>query len=174
MERLISYSSPSSQPIEGNQHQSLKSEAQSAYLNLMRTCSTLLGPMEHLLKRHGISPAKYHILRVLRGSLTNGECKERGLPSLEIADRLITRVPDITRLVDGLEAEAMVTRTRSTEDRRVVYVGITAKGMELLGILEEPMMDLHHQSLAHMNTAELAELNRLLVKMRVQSSKEET
>ena len=140
--------------------------AQEAYLNLMRTHSVLLGPMELLFKQHGISAAKYNILRILRGSTSTGECGRHGLPSLEIADRLITRVPDITRLVDGLEADGLVTRTRCTDDRRVVYVGITDDGMSLLQRLDDPLMNLHQHTLAHLDESELAELNRLLVKAR--------
>jgi DNA-binding MarR family transcriptional regulator len=151
---------------EIKKRQPFENPAQEAYLNVMRTHSVLFGPVEHLLKQYGISPAKYNILRILRGSVGSGECQEYGLPSLEIADRLITRVPDITRLVDGLEADAMVIRTRCTQDRRVVYVGITAKGMELLDRIDEPVMQLHRKLMAHMNSEELAELNRLLVKAR--------
>ena len=143
-----------------------ESPSQEAYLNLMRTYSVLLGPMERMFKQHGISPAKYNILRILRGSKSTGECGTHGLPSLEIADRLITRVPDITRLVDGLEADDLVIRTRCTDDRRVVYVGITADGMALLDRLDQPLMELHQQTLAHLDEDELKELNRLLVKAR--------
>ncbi len=135
-------------------------------MNLMRTHSALLGPIERLFKEHGISPAKYNILRILRGSKSTDECGEHGLPSLEIAERLITRVPDITRLVDGLEADRMVVRTRCTADRRVVYVGITPIGLALLDVLEEPLMNLHRKTLAHLDETEMAEFNRLLVKAR--------
>jgi DNA-binding MarR family transcriptional regulator len=166
MERHISRTHADSLAAEIKKKQPFDCPAQEAYLNLVRTCSTLQGPLEQMLKQHGISAAKYNILRILRGSVSTGECQEHGLPSLEIADRLITRVPDITRLVDGLEADAMVARTRCTEDRRVVYVGITDKGMELLGILEKPVMELHHKLLAHMSGEELIELNRLLVRAR--------
>src|SRR5437763_13227347 len=80
--------------------------AEEAMLNLMRTCSVLSAPSEQLFKRHGISPPKYNILRILRGSMSpSGDACKHGLPSLEIANRMITRVPDITRLVDGLEKE---------------------------------------------------------------------
>jgi DNA-binding MarR family transcriptional regulator len=166
MEQRIYSPGANSLAAEIKKRQPFDCPAQEAYLNIMRTHSLLLGPFEHLLKQYGISPAKYNILRILRGSLGSGESREYGLPSLEIADRLITRVPDITRLVDGLEADEMVVRTRCTEDRRVVYVGITAKGMELLDLLEEPVMQLHRRSMAHMDSEELAELNRLLVKAR--------
>lgn len=96
----------------------------------------------------------------------SGECSRHGLPSLEIADRMITRVPDITRLVDGLEEAALVARKRCSEDRRVVYVGITKKGLELLELLDGPLKQLNEELLRHMSDGELAELNRLLVKAR--------
>jgi DNA-binding MarR family transcriptional regulator len=140
--------------------------AQEAHLNLIRTHSCLQGPMEQLLKKYGISTTKYNILCILRGCRQTGECGQHGLPSLEIADRLITRVPDITRLVDGLEADGMVARTRCTDDRRVVYVGITPRGTEVVEQLKQQVMDLHRKSLDHMGPQELAELNRLLVKAR--------
>ena len=166
MERHISAPPADSLAAEIKKRQPFDCPAQEAYLNLMRTHSTLLGPIEQLFKQHGISPAKYNILRILRGSMNTGECGKHGLPSLEIADRLITRVPDITRLVDGLEADEMVVRTRCTEDRRVVYVGITPKGLALLDVLEEPLMELHRKTMANLDSDELAELNRLLVKAR--------
>lgn len=140
--------------------------AEEAMLNLMRTCSVLSGPSERLFKVHGISPPKYNILRILRGAARTGESQRHGLPSLEIAERMITRVPDITRLVDGLESEALVARKRCTEDRRVVYVGITEKGLELLDRLDVPMREMNRELLAHFNNDELEELNRLLVKAR--------
>jgi DNA-binding MarR family transcriptional regulator len=142
------------------------SPAQEAYLNLLRTHSFLSGPMEALFKKHRISPAKYNILRILRGSKSTGESAEHGLPSLEIADRMITRVPDITRLVNGLVSDGFVTRTRCNQDRRVVYVGITSAGLELLDRLDEPLMHVHQQMLGHLSAEELVELSRLLVKSR--------
>lgn len=148
-----------------------ESPAEEAYLNLARTYAQLTGPSETLFKRHGISPAKYNILRILRGEASsdgngNGDCGKFGLPSLEIAQRMITRVPDITRLVDGLEKTGLVRRTRCKEDRRVVYVGITRKGHDLLDRLDKPVIELVHSLLAHMSEADLGEINRLLVKAR--------
>jgi DNA-binding MarR family transcriptional regulator len=80
---------------------------------------------------------------------------------------MITRVPDITRLVDGLVADALVTRTRCDQDRRVVYVGITPAGLELLDTLDVPLLAMHQQQLGHLSLEELTELNRLLVKARM-------
>ncbi len=140
--------------------------AEEALLNLMRTCSVLSAPSEQMFKQHGISPPKYNILRILRGASREGDGCRYGLPSLEIAERMITRVPDITRLVDGLEKEALVARTRCTEDRRVVYVGITQKGLDLLSAIDEPIANVHRDILSHMTEGEILELNRLLVKAR--------
>jgi DNA-binding MarR family transcriptional regulator len=140
--------------------------AEEAYLNLVRTHSAVTGPVVRLFKQYDTTPAKYNILRILRGAKLSGEAGPFGLPSLEVADRLITRVPDITRLVDGLIDDGLVERTRCTADRRVVYVGITASGLDLLQKLDEPVSDSHSKTFASMSAEELAMLNHLLVKAR--------
>jgi DNA-binding MarR family transcriptional regulator len=159
---------PDSLAAEIKKRLPFESPAQEAYLNLLRTTSVLQAPIEQIFKQHGISPAKYNILRILRGSKSTGETDDRGLPSLEIADRMITRVPDITRLVDGLETDGLVQRTRCREDRRVVYVGITTQGLALLDQLDVPMTQAHQHLMSHLSTDELTELNRLLVQARRQ------
>ena len=83
-----------------------------------------------------------------------------------MADRLIAAVPAITGLIDRLEAIGLVTRERSTADRRVVYVAITAGGLELLARLDRPVIDLHKALIGHLAPAELLELSRLLEKAR--------
>jgi len=133
---------------------------QEAFLNIMRTAGVLAGTFQDLLKRHEISPPQYNVLRILRGA------GGAGLPSLEITDRMITRVPDITRLVDRLEAAGLATRKRTTADRRVVLVKITARGQKLLARLDGPIVERHQQLMAHLSRAELAEVNRLMVKIR--------
>jgi DNA-binding MarR family transcriptional regulator len=142
------------------------SQAEEVYLNLLRTHAFLSAPSEQLFKAHGISQPKYNILRILRRAVGDGEGCEHGLPSLEIADRMITRVPDITRLVDGLIDDNLVNRRRCTEDRRVVYVGITQKGLNLLEKLDKPIAESHTSILSHLTAEELLEFNRLLVKAR--------
>lgn len=134
-------------------------------LNLIRTESCLREPFVELFKRHGISPPQYNVLRILRGH-------GRPLPSLEIAEQMITRVPDVTRLVDRLEAAKLVERQRIAEDRRVVLVAITRTGLELLRRLDAAVIALHKSQLAHLTRAELAELNRLLVKIRCGQDKQ--
>src|SRR4051794_6704716 len=102
-----------------------------AFLNLFRTTTLLQVDFERLFKGCGLSEPQYNVLRILRGA------GPAGLPSTEIADRMITRVPDITRLVDRLEASKLVERSRTPEDRRVVIVRITPKGLQALSDLDD-------------------------------------
>jgi DNA-binding MarR family transcriptional regulator len=136
------------------------SPEQEAMLNLLRTNDTFELEFVRLFRQHGLSPPQYNILRILRGS--GGE----GLPCLEVAGRMVTCVPDITRLIDRLERAGLVARTRSNEDRRVVQVSILARGLDLLKALDEPVLALHKRLIGHLSRDELAELNRLLVKAR--------
>ena len=85
---------------------------------------------------------------------------------MEIADRMIQVVPAITGLIDRLEKQELVTRRRCEEDRRVVYVEITAQALKILAELDQPLEELHMQLLANMNKSELTELIRLLEKSR--------
>ena len=158
--------SPTSLADEIKKRHPFSSPAEEVCLNLIRTQSVLTCPVHHLFKEHGISHTKYNILRILRGSLGGGEYGPHGMPSLDIAERLITRVPDITRLVDGLVGDGYVMRTRCTMDRRVVYVGITDKGLALLHELDRPLEELHNAAMADMTVEELNQLNYLLDKLR--------
>ena len=133
---------------------------QEAALNLFRSQDHLLQQFNKLFTEHGVTGPQYNVLRILRGH--GGQ----GLPCLEIAGQMITRMPDITRLVDRLEQSGLVERSRTSEDRRVVLVNITPAGLALLSGLDEPVVALHKQSLGHLSSGELAELNRLLVKLR--------
>jgi DNA-binding MarR family transcriptional regulator len=130
-----------------------------AMLSLVRTNDQFGIRFSRLFREYGLTPSQYNVLRILRG--------EGGpLPCLEIADRLIAVVPGITGLIDRLEGLGLVTRERSTEDRRVVYVTITPKALDLLARLDEPVKALHRRLLGHLTAAELADLIRLLEKAR--------
>jgi len=127
-----------------------------AMLNLSRTQEVLRAPLEGLMKERGLSASSYNVLRILRGAA------DEGLPCREIGDRMVTRVPDVTRLLDRLEAADLVQRRRCTEDRRVVRTHITAEGLSLLSSLDEPLRTLQHQLLGHMSPQDLNTLSRLL------------
>ena len=134
--------------------------AEEAYLNLLRTATVLAADFERLFKGAGLSEPQYNVLRILRGA--GGD----GLPCLEVGARMITRVPDVTRLVDRLEAAGLVERNRTSEDRRVVMVKITPKGLEAIAALDRPLRETHKRQMGHMSRRELEELSRLLVKAR--------
>jgi DNA-binding MarR family transcriptional regulator len=138
------------------------SPEQEAYLNLLRTSAALTAPFDRLFREHGLSEPTYNILRILRGH----GATETGIPCQTIGDQLVSRLPDVTRLLDRLETAGLVKRSRSTRDRRVVLVSITRRGLALLAELDRPTNDLHRKQLAHLTRAELAQLNRLLDRAR--------
>ena len=126
------------------------------FLNMIRATSQFTAPFSELFKTHGLSEATYNILRILRGH--GGPGRSCG----QIGDELITRVPDVTRLVDRLEQLGLVTRNRIQEDRRVVLIQITAKGLELLASIDSPIVQLQRTQFAHMSRTDLKQLNHLL------------
>ncbi|HTU90532.1 MAG TPA: MarR family transcriptional regulator [Gemmataceae bacterium] len=133
---------------------------QETALNLCRTMDHLQQDPCRLFQEHGLSGPQYNVLRILRGH--SGD----GLSCCEIAADMITRTPDITRLVDRLEQAGWVERRRHPDDRRIVRVKIMPAGLELLSRLDKPIVELHERQLGHLSRAELVELNRLLVKAR--------
>jgi DNA-binding MarR family transcriptional regulator len=111
------------------------------FLTLLHAADSLLRPAEEFLKSANLSHTQYNVLRILRGALRGNE-KGAGLPCGEIAARMITRDPDITRLLDRLEARGLVSRSRDKKDRRVVTACITDAGLALLKQLDKPVADM--------------------------------
>ena len=112
-----------------------------AYLSVVRLEQILSDTTRDLLKTADLSMPQYNALRILRGA------GEAGLACREIGERLVHRVPDVTRLLDRLESRGLVERQRETSDRRVVRVHITAAGLELLLPLDEPIKNVHANTL---------------------------
>ncbi|MGH9795991.1 MAG: MarR family winged helix-turn-helix transcriptional regulator [Candidatus Acidiferrales bacterium] len=131
-----------------------------AYVYILRTADALARAVEQLLSSAGLTGAQYNVLRILRGA--GGE----GLACGEIGERMITRDPDITRLLDRLEARKLITRARDRRDRRVIAVRITQAALRILKELDGPVQQLHRRQLRHMGTRKLAALNRLLQEAR--------
>ncbi|MEO8193274.1 MAG: MarR family transcriptional regulator [Gemmatimonadales bacterium] len=148
---------------ELKQEKPFTSLQQEVVLNVMRTAGALRQGTSALLRGHDISPPQYNILRILRGA------GEKGLPSSEVGERLVTRDPDVTRLLDRLEKRGFASRDRSSSDRRVVTARITKKGIELVNRLDSPVYDLHVSQLAHMKKKEMRALIDLLEKARGES-----
>ncbi len=132
---------------------------QEALLNLLRTADQLQIRFARLFRSFGLTPQQYNILRILRG-------EGRPLPILEIASRMITVVPGITGLIDRLETAGLVCRKRCDNDRRVVYVCISDKAVDLLGQIDQPLLDMHKVLLGHLDAHELTTLSSLLERAR--------
>lgn len=131
-----------------------------AHLNIVRTAAALGAEPARILREAGLSGPAYNVLRILRGH------HPAGLPSQAIGAQMVTLVPDVTRLVDRLEAAGLAQRARTEQDRRVVLVRITKAGLDLLARLDRPIEEAHKKQLGHLSRRELAELSRLLVKAR--------
>jgi len=129
---------------------------QEAYLSLLRTADALQAQVEARLKEFGLTGTQYNALRILRGA------GPEGLPCREIGERMITRDPDITRLLNRLEDRGFVERTRSRHDRRVIYGKITAAGLELLHDLDHPIDKHGREMLRHVGQEKLKQLIELL------------
>ena len=131
-----------------------------AYLELVRTTDVLGRRMVGVLKDEDLSSNQYNILRILRGS-------PDGLACGEIGDRMITRDPDITRLLDRLEKRGLISRWRDERDRRVVMAKISPEGLKLLGRMDLPVEEAHRRQLGHLGKKRLGELVALLRAARV-------
>jgi len=142
------------------QKKPFRSLQQEAYLSVVRTSTALTDAMEELVKSHGISATQYNVLRILRGSDAEGLCRNA------LRDRMLTRMPDMTRLLDRMEEAGLVVRVREGEDRRMVMTRITAKGRGLLDDLDAPVIALHKKQMAGLTDAQLRSLSDLLTLVR--------
>lgn len=127
-----------------------------AYVALQRLATRLRDETEELLKTGGLSVTQFNVLRILRGSGT------QGLTCGEIGARLISKDPDVTRLLDRLEKLGWVERARSEQDRRVVLTRLSPEGRALVGRFDTPLAELHRQQFAHLPPERLAGLLDLL------------
>ena len=134
-------------------------EAQ-VFVSVLRTADALARGAEALIKPYGLSGTQYNILRILRGA------GEKGLACSEVGGRLISRDPDMTRLLDRMESRGLIARARETDDRRVVKTRITPEGLRLLADLDEPVRELHRRQLRHLPEKQLRLLSTLLDRAR--------
>jgi DNA-binding MarR family transcriptional regulator len=128
---------------------------EAAFLDLARTADLLSRGLIQILKVEDLSPTQYNVLRILRGT-------PEGLPCGEVAARMITRDPDITRLLDRLEKRELISRCRETKDRRMVMARITPDGLKVLARLDMPVEEAHRRQLGHLGEDRLRRLSELL------------
>jgi len=136
------------------------STAQSAFLSVVRAAGGLLRGVEVLLNRHGLTVTQYNVLRILRGA------GERGACGREIAGQLLTAEPDITRLLDRMEKNGLVSRRRDAKDRRFVTTRISPLGVQILAELDTPVAELHDRQFESLSDAEVKKLIAVLEKLR--------
>ncbi len=141
---------------EAEQPHRFESLEQEAYLNLWRTYDRLRAIEEGVFAEFDLSAQQYNALRLLR------DAAPEALPTLVLASRLVSRAPDITRLVDRLEARSLVRRERLAHNRRVVRIAITAEGDALLEQMAERVVDCGIKQLGHLPATDLGTLIELL------------
>jgi DNA-binding MarR family transcriptional regulator len=113
-----------------------------------------------LLKPHDLTPAQYNVLRILRGA------RAQPMTCGDVAGRLVTFEPDVTRLIDRLAHRHLVVRSRDGEDRRQVRLRITPAGLDLLKRLDEPLASIHDRTLGQLGDERLSQLIGLLESIR--------
>jgi DNA-binding MarR family transcriptional regulator len=136
------------------------SKALEAAVALMRTADLVRRNVAAILEAYDVTPQQYNVLRILRGA------GEKGLPTLDIAERMIEETPGITRLIDRLEAKSHVSRERCLTDRRKVFCRITRDGLQLLARIDDPLALAEERSMSGLKSRQLADLVALLDQVR--------
>lgn len=129
-------------------------------VSLMRTSDLIRRAVGAVIDEQGITLQQYNVLRILRGA------GEGGLPTLEIAERMIEQTPGITRLLDRLEIKKLVLRERCPTDRRQVTCRISAEGLRLLAGLDGPVAEAERVALSGLTPPQLQQLIALLDRTR--------
>ena len=149
---------------EIQQHKPFVTQLEEAVLNIVRTASQLTYEATEAFKPHGVTTTQYNVLRILRGAGPDG------LPCGAIAERMVTRDSDVTRLLDRLTSQHLVERGRSARDRRVVAVHITQAGLDLLARLEPVLRELQQRQLGHLDSPTLTALIQGLEQARARAA----
>lgn len=134
---------------------------QEVFLNLWRTYDRLRIQEDELFARFDLTPQQYNVLRLLRAA------HPELIPTLTLATRLVSRAPDITRMLDKLEDRQLIVRVRPPENRRVVRVGLAEAGRKLLDEIAQPLHECHARQLGHLSAAQLKQLCELLHEARL-------
>ena len=143
---------------EIKQSRPFRSREEEAYLSVIRTADLLARDIGDQLKDYGISETQYNVLRILRGAGPDGH------PCSEVGARLVTRDPDVTRLLDRMEKRGLVSRSRDAADRRIVTIRLSADGLALLADLDG--MRRVDELLGHLGPRRLDQLIELLAAVR--------
>jgi DNA-binding MarR family transcriptional regulator len=143
------------------QRKPFQSLEQEVFLEVLRTGNAFIQDLVDLLRPYGLTQPQYNVLRILRGA------GAAGLPTGEVGERMVvSREPDVTRLLIRMEQQGLVGRERRSDNRRFVTARITHKGLRVLKALDEPVRRMHAEQLRHMTRSELDRLASLLERAR--------
>ncbi len=145
---------------ELHQQKPFRSVQQEAQLSVIRTASMLTDAFERMLTPYGITAAQFNVLRILRGAEPDGLCRN------ELRERMLTRMPDVTRLLDRMVDAGLVERAREGEDRRKVRTRITPKARRLVDKLDDIVDEEHQRRFGHLGKERLREMIRVLTEVR--------
>jgi len=149
------------------QRKPFESLEQEVFLEVLRTGNALMQDLVDLLRRHALTQPQYNVLRILRGA------GPAGLPTGEVGERMVvSREPDVTRLLIRMEERGLVERERRSDNRRFVTARITREGLRLLKALDAPIRRMHMRQLQHMTRRELDLLAGLLERARYEDGPE--
>jgi DNA-binding MarR family transcriptional regulator len=141
---------------ELRQRRPFQSAAHEAVVGLMRTADLIRRQAAALVEPHGITPQQFNVLRILRGA------GDEGLPTLEVAERMIEQTPGVTRLLDRLEVKELVRRQRCPKDRRQHLCWITGKGLALLEKIDAVAPRANEESMKGLKQKDRIALIRLM------------
>jgi DNA-binding MarR family transcriptional regulator len=141
---------------ELKQSKPFPSVAAEALLSVLRTATVLEHQMTEALKPYGITHTQYNVLRILRGAGKSGLCGR------EVGERMVSRVPDVSRLLDRMEEAGLISRERDPDDRRHVTARITRKGLAMLGQATPHLEAVGRARLGQVPTGRLQQLIEVL------------
>lgn len=144
------------------QQQPFRSLEAEVFLNVLRTSTWMIGELTDLLRPYDLTQPQYNVLRILRGA------GAAGLASGEVGARMVSREPDVTRLLARMARRGLVERVRDQADRRVVQTRLTAQGLQLVDALDEPVQAMHVRQLGHLSARDLRALVGLLEQARAE------
>lgn len=145
---------------ELRQSRPFASPEEEAALNLARTHEVIQQRMAEFFKQFQLTPTQYNILRILRGA------GKDGITCSQAAERMVTADPDITRLLDRLEARKLIERERSRQDRRIVIGRVREEGLELLKRIDRPLAEFHRRQMGRIGRERLGQLIEILESIR--------
>ena len=137
-----------------------KSVEEEVILSIARTAAVIEHAGSEALKPFNLTITQYNVLRILRGAGSEGLCRN------EVGQRLVTKVPDVTRLLDRMEANGLISRQRGGGDRRFVRTQITDKSLKLIDKIDRELPAMHGRQLGHVSQKRLKELISILEEVR--------